>query len=162
MAKSCPTLCSPMDCSPPGSSVYVIFLARILEWVAISFCRGSSPPRDWTWASCFAGRFLISFVLTLFIYIYFCTRSLLLYTGFSLTAVGSLVDHNLVAAGGLGVLAYRCCPEACGVFPHQGLNLCPLPWQLDSLPLDHQGSSYIGCLISIIQTKILEQFLVIT
>ena len=36
------TLCEPMDCSPPGSSVHGIFQARILEWVAISFSRGSS------------------------------------------------------------------------------------------------------------------------
>ena len=44
----CPTLCDPMDCSPPGSSAHGIFLARILEWVAISFSRRSSRPRDWT------------------------------------------------------------------------------------------------------------------
>ena len=37
-----PTLCDPMDYSPPGSSVHGIFQARILEWVAISSCRGSS------------------------------------------------------------------------------------------------------------------------
>ena len=43
-----------MDCSPPGSSVHGIFQARILEWVVISFSRGSS--RDWTWISCFTGR----------------------------------------------------------------------------------------------------------
>ena len=41
-----PTLCQPMDCSPPGSSVHGIFQARILEWVAISFSRRSSQPRD--------------------------------------------------------------------------------------------------------------------
>ena len=46
VSKSYPTLCHPMDCSPPGSSVHVISQARILEWVAISFSRGSSPPRD--------------------------------------------------------------------------------------------------------------------
>ena len=50
--------CDPIDCSPPGSSVHWIFQARLVEWVAISFFRGSSQPRDWTWASCFAGRFL--------------------------------------------------------------------------------------------------------
>ena len=44
----CPTLCDPMDCSPPGSSVHRIFQARILEWVAISSSRGSSPPEDRT------------------------------------------------------------------------------------------------------------------
>ena len=46
-----------MDCSPPGSSVHEIFQARIQEWVAISFSRGSSQPRDQTWVSCTAGRF---------------------------------------------------------------------------------------------------------
>ena len=46
VAQSCPTLCDPMDCSPPGFSVYGISQARILEWVAISFSRGSSQPRD--------------------------------------------------------------------------------------------------------------------
>ena len=54
---SCVQLCSPMDYSPPGSSVHGIFQARILEWVAISFFRVSSPPRGWTHVSCIAGRF---------------------------------------------------------------------------------------------------------
>ena len=58
VAKSCPTLCDPMDCSPPGSPVHGIILARILEWVAISFSRGSSWPRDRTRVSCIVGRFL--------------------------------------------------------------------------------------------------------
>ena len=49
-------LCDPMDCSPPGSSVHGIFQARILEWVAISFSRGSSRPMDQTQISCIAGR----------------------------------------------------------------------------------------------------------
>ena len=40
VAQSCPTLCDPMDCSPPGSSVHGILQARTLEWVAISFSRG--------------------------------------------------------------------------------------------------------------------------
>ena len=47
----------PMDCSPPGSSVREISQARILEWVATSFSRGSSQPRDQTHVSCIAGRF---------------------------------------------------------------------------------------------------------
>ena len=50
--KLCPTLCNPVDCSPPGSPVHGNFQARILEWVAISSSRGSSQPRDWTWVSC--------------------------------------------------------------------------------------------------------------
>ena len=44
VAQSCLTLCSPMDCSPPGFSVHGIFQARILEWVAISYSRGFSDP----------------------------------------------------------------------------------------------------------------------
>ena len=45
-----------MDCSPPGSSIHGIFQARILQWVANAFSRGSSGPRDWTRVSCIAGR----------------------------------------------------------------------------------------------------------
>ena len=56
VAQSCPTLCDPMDCSLPGSSIQGILQARILEWVAISFSRGSSQPRDQTQVSCIGGR----------------------------------------------------------------------------------------------------------
>ena len=49
--QSCLTLHNPMDWSPPGSSVYGILQARILEWVAMPSSRGSSWPRDWTWVS---------------------------------------------------------------------------------------------------------------
>ena len=52
VAQWCLTLCNPLDCGPPGSSVYGILQARILEWVAISFSRGSSWPRDQTPISC--------------------------------------------------------------------------------------------------------------
>jgi len=51
-AQPCPTLCDPMDCSPPGSSVHGILQARTLEWVAISSSRGSSQPREQTQVSC--------------------------------------------------------------------------------------------------------------
>ena len=56
VTQSCLTLCDPMDCSPPGSSVDGILQVRILECVAISFSRGSSWPRDWTQVSRIAGR----------------------------------------------------------------------------------------------------------
>ena len=56
VAQSCPTLCNPMDCSLPGSSIHGIFQAWILEWVAISFSRRSSRPRDWTPVSHIIGR----------------------------------------------------------------------------------------------------------
>ena len=45
-AQSCPPLCGPMDCSPPGSPLHGILQARILEWVAISYSRGSSRPSE--------------------------------------------------------------------------------------------------------------------
>ena len=51
VAQSCLTLCDPMDCSLPGSSVHEIFQARILEWVVIFSSRGSSRPRDGNWVS---------------------------------------------------------------------------------------------------------------
>ena len=46
VTQSCPTLCDPMDCSLPGSPVHGIFQTRILEWIAISFSRESSWPRN--------------------------------------------------------------------------------------------------------------------
>ena len=48
LLQSCPTLCNPMDCSPPASSVCRILHVRILELVAVPFSRGSSRPRDQT------------------------------------------------------------------------------------------------------------------
>ena len=60
VTQSCPTLCNPMDYSPPGSSVHGILQARTLEWVAIFYSRISSWPKDWTWVSCIAGRFIPS------------------------------------------------------------------------------------------------------
>ena len=56
VAQLCPTLCDPMDSSLPGSAFRGIFQARILEWAAISFSRGSSQTRDRTWVSCIADR----------------------------------------------------------------------------------------------------------
>ena len=52
--QSCPTPCDPLDCNPVSSSLHEILQARILEWVAIPFCRGSSQPRDQTCISCIA------------------------------------------------------------------------------------------------------------
>ena len=59
------TLCDPMDCSLPGSSVHGIHQARILEWIVMTSSRGSSQPRDWTYisyVSCIAGRFFTTSV----------------------------------------------------------------------------------------------------
>ena len=56
-SQSCPTLCDPKDCNPPGSYVCGILQVRILEWVALLLSRESSWPWDWTWVSCIADRF---------------------------------------------------------------------------------------------------------
>ena len=60
-APLCPTLCNPMDCSPPGSSTHGFSQAWILEWVAISYSRESSWPKDWTHISCVSwiGRWVL-------------------------------------------------------------------------------------------------------
>ena len=63
VTQSCPILCNPLDCSPPGSSVHGILQAGILQWVTISFSRGPSQPRDWTQVSFIASRCFTSELL---------------------------------------------------------------------------------------------------
>ena len=60
VAQSCPTLSDPMDCSLSGFPIHGIFQARVLEWIAISFSRGSSRSRDQTQVSCIRGGFFVS------------------------------------------------------------------------------------------------------
>ena len=73
VAKSCPILYKPMDCSPPSSSVHGISQARILDQFAISISRALSPPRAWTLTSC-TGRQILYWGATReaqrYIYIY--------------------------------------------------------------------------------------------
>ena len=59
VAQSCLTLCTPMDCSLPSSFLHGILQGRVMEWVAISFSRGSSQPRDQTQVSHIPGRCFI-------------------------------------------------------------------------------------------------------
>ena len=56
VVQSCPTLCDPMDCSLPASSIHGIFQVRVLEWGAIAFSRGSSQPKDRSRVSHIVGR----------------------------------------------------------------------------------------------------------
>ena len=69
--QSCPILCDPMNCSPPGFSVHGILKARILEWIAIPFSRGSAQLSDWTRVSLIAGRVFTVWV-TREVHIDFC------------------------------------------------------------------------------------------
>ena len=71
LLQSCPTVCNPMDGSPPGSSVHEILQAGILERVAILFSRGSSPPRDQTMSfksSALVAKFFVFFFKFYFIF----------------------------------------------------------------------------------------------
>ena len=72
VAQSCPTLCDSTDCSLPGYFVPGVFQARILEWVAISFSRASSWPRDRTWVFHTAGRFFTIWAIREAIVYYVC------------------------------------------------------------------------------------------
>ena len=154
VTQSCLTLCHPTDCNPPGSSVYEIFQARILEWVAISSSGRSSQPRDWTHVSCVscvAGGFFTCWAIreaSLCVYlIYFWLHwifvaahglSLVAVSGDHslvavlgpLIAVASLVEHGLQNAGSVVVVHVFTCPRACGIFQDEGLNL--LHWQVCS------------------------------
>ena len=74
--QSCPSLCNPMECRPPGSSVHGVLQAGILEWGAIPFSRGSSQPGYWTRVSCIEGKLFTSWatrethIIHIYIYIY--------------------------------------------------------------------------------------------
>ena len=70
VAQLYPTLCNPMDCSLPGSSVHGIFQAIVLEWIAISFSRGSSWPRDRTRVSLIVDRRLTVWATREVLFIY--------------------------------------------------------------------------------------------
>ena len=72
--QSCPTLCDPMDCSPPGSSVHGILQARILEWVAMPSSRESSNPgiKPMSLISpILAGRFFIYYICYILLFMYY-------------------------------------------------------------------------------------------
>ena len=58
VTESCPNLCDPMDCSPPGSSVHGILQARVLKCITIPLSRGSLQPRNQTQGSCIARKFI--------------------------------------------------------------------------------------------------------
>ena len=103
ITQSCLTLCDPMDCSPPGSSVHGIFQARILEWIAIFFSRRSFQPRDRTWVSYIAVRFFTNsptredqvFIRCIYL---FCPGS-----KYIVTILGRLLFHRAIATPVLNI-----------------------------------------------------------
>ena len=90
VAQSCLTLCDPMDCSLPRSSIHGIFQARVLEQVAISFSRASSQPRDQTWVCCIVDR---NFTI-------WATREVIkgeiLYKGDNICNFGAVCHHSVL------------------------------------------------------------------
>jgi len=144
VAQLCPTLCHPMDCSLPCSSVHGIFQARVLEWVAISFSRGSSQPRDWTWVFHIVGRCFVHIIVP-GVTVHFlegCAWHLRHSMGASHSAVSnSLWPHGLYSpwnspgqntgVGSLSLLQ--------GIFPTQGLNPGLPHCKADYLPAEPQG-----------------------
>ena len=114
------TLCEPMDCSLPGSSVHGILQAGILEWVTIPFSKGSSWPRDQTCASCSTRRFFTIWV----------TREAQTLGVTKSTANLVFLQNNLWR-----FLVYHCCCH------HADLRECQAPfyalvqmWQYSTIP----------------------------
>ena len=108
IAQSCPTLCYPMDCTVHG-----IFQARILEWVAIPFSRGSSQPRDQTQISRTAGRFFTSWA----------TREAL---SLSFATLNSLAASCVVVRGSASMMALS------WLLASNGWSLHSSSWRLSS------------------------------
>ena len=130
VAQLCPNLCDPMDCSPPGSSVHGIFQARVLEWVAISFSRGSSWPRDRTQVSCIVGRcFTIWATRETCSQVTLKTDTLLGFPG------GSVVKNPPANARDTGSI------PGSGIFPGEG-NGSPFQWFLPGR--SHGQRSLVG------------------
>ena len=129
--------CDPMDCSLTGSSVHGIYQARILEWIAISFSRGSSRPRNWNQVSCIASRFFTNWAMreALYSVIQLCPT---LCNSIDCSSLGSPV-HGIFPAR---ILEWTAISSSRGIFLTQGLNpylLHLLHWQVDSFSLSHLG-----------------------
>ena len=103
--QSCPTLCDPIDCSLPNSSIHGIFQARILEWFATSFSRVSSWPRDWIQVFGIAGR----------LFTIWATRE-----GYSLMTMILIPFPSIMEHG----IPITCLPDAKGIFINILTNDC--------------------------------------
>ena len=116
VAQSCPTLCDPMGCSLPGSSIHGILQARILEWVAFPFSRGSSQAKDWTQVSWIAGRSFTVWATREAPHLINEERIL----KFHHRHLQPLINHQIQTVGGTDC---RCHPKAVGrVLPDGGIR----------------------------------------
>ena len=144
--QSCPTLSHPMNCSPPGSSVHGTLQPRIPEWVAVSFSRGSSRPRDQTSVSVPPALQADSLPLSCQGRVRTVGKLSKIYQFSSFTQFYPTLCDPMPArflcpwdspSKNTGV---GCHFLLQGIFPTQGSNLRPLNRQADSLPL-----SYLEC-----------------
>ena len=136
VTQSCPTLCDPMDCIPPGSSVYEIFQTRKVERVAIPFSRGSSWPRDQTQVSSMAGGF----------FTIWATREakVKVLAAQSCPTLCDPMDCSQPGSSVHGILQVRILEWVVHsllqrIFPNLGLNLGLLPCRQILYHLSHQG-----------------------
>ena len=153
VAQSRPTLSDPMDCSPPGSSVHGILQARVLEWDAIAFSLANSFIKK---LFLFIDLFLVVLGLCCCMRAFSsCSKwGILSSCGVQASHCGGFfcckawalgcVDFSsfisqALECGSVAVVHWLSCPAACRIFPDLGWNLCPLRWQTDSQPLNHQG-----------------------
>ena len=118
VAQLCLTLCDPMDCSSPGSSVHEILQAKILEWEAIPFSRGSSSPRNPVWVTYIVGRLF--------------------------TALWT-IDHQVPLSMGIlqaRILEWVTMPSP-GDLSNPGIKPGSPPLQADSCSLSHPGIPWV-------------------
>ena len=152
--------------APVASHGYQLWFSQGLHfshsnrYVVFSPCFNLQFSSDlWCWRSCYVltePEFTFG-VFNWFIYLFFVSLGLFLLRGLPLVAasrgcspvtvrgllraVASLVaEHGHQSSGSVVVAHGLHCPEACGIFPDQGSNMCLLHWQADSLPLSHQGT----------------------
>ena len=119
VTQSFPTLCDPMDCSPPGSSVHGILQARILEWLAICFSRESSRPRDRTQVSCIAdGFFTIWATREALLLVHYYSPSVLQWKELRLRKVACPGSHNWVAGSGHELVSVRLQSSCCIIWKY--------------------------------------------
>jgi len=127
VTKSSLTLCNLVDCSPPGFSVHGIFLARILEWIAISFFRGSSQPRKWTHVS-WVGRWMDSLLLghLTWLIIMSVSQSVCREMAISVLSVQEIIWKTSLIVQWLRLHASR--TRGAGFIPGQGPRIPPALW----------------------------------
>ena len=159
LLQSCLTLCNPEDCSLPGSSVHGISQARLLQWVVMSFSHILVLKQYlciWLCRVLVVVHRSYFYYFDLLIYFFYSFAGYLLLCGiFSSCGEQGLLSSCgaafslwwlLLWSTGFRALTFSC-PTACGVFPDQGSNLCPLQWKHWILTTEPPGKFHDGSLV---------------